>query len=159
MLLCLENTTVPMKQVYMLSEELKNNQERVAKTQRLTLDSSRPLMGLKGVHGLFASDEWWASIQERRMPLLFLSGVINRAYFAGQDEPGINNTVDLIMSDNSIRAEGIYTNNEDDVKFFCIGHRVDIVYALDELKKQPGEGGGKNYSDIVLEMAISEEPV
>ena len=143
--------------MYLLSEELKNDQERVISAQELTLDSSRPLMGLKGAHGLFASDEWWGSIQEKKIPLLFVSGVITRVYVAGQDEGDINNTVDLVTEDGSVTSVGIYTNNIDDVSLFNTGCRVEIVYALDELKRQPARDGGVNYSKVALEMAVSTE--
>lgn len=59
MLLNLEETKIPMKMVFLLSEELKMNPGRVALTQALTLNSSKPMMGLKGIHGLFGSQEWW----------------------------------------------------------------------------------------------------
>ena len=155
MLLFLENTSVSMKRVYLLSEELMNDHERIALAQNLTLDSSRPLMGLKGTHGLFGSVEWWRSIDENKIPLLFISGVIKRAYVAGQDEGDINNTVDLVLDDGSITTVGIYTNNVDDVSLFCVGSHVSVVYALDELKKQPSRDGGVNYSRVALEMAVS----
>ncbi|EMI40263.1 hypothetical protein RRSWK_07223 [Rhodopirellula sp. SWK7] len=38
------------------------------------------------------------------------------------------------------------------------GHLVHVVYALDELKRQPAADGGVNYSRVALEMAISEQP-
>ena len=40
-----------MKPVYTLAEALIKDPARVAKAQSLTLDSSRPHMGLKGSHG------------------------------------------------------------------------------------------------------------
>ncbi|MGK5064798.1 hypothetical protein [Janthinobacterium sp. LB3P112] len=41
-----------MKRIYTLAEALAKDPARIAKTQSLTLDSSRPHMGLKGSHGL-----------------------------------------------------------------------------------------------------------
>jgi len=158
MFLKLDDTNVPMKQVYLLSEELKDNPERISVTQKLTLNSSRPLMGLKGTHGLFASVEWWDSIQENKIPLSYISGVIKRAYVSGQDEGPTNNTVDLVLDDNSTITVGIYTNSIKDVSLFNVGCKVQLVYALDELKKQPARKGGVNYSEIALEMAVSKLP-
>lgn len=159
MLLRLDETGVTMKRVFQLSEELKVNPERVALAQALTLNTSKPHMGLKGTHGLFGSPDWWENIRHRNMPLLFLSGVIQRAYHAGQEEHGMNNTIDLMLDDGSVRAVGIYVNNKDDIKLFCAGCRAEIVYALDELKQQPAMDGGVNYSKVALEMAVSTEPV
>lgn len=63
-----------MKIVYHLSVELKTNLERISLTQALTLDTSRPSMGLKGNLGLFGSGEWWNNIKNGTMPLLRISG-------------------------------------------------------------------------------------
>lgn len=57
-----------------------------------------------------------------------------------------------------MKSVGIYVNDRADLTLFRIGCRVDLVYALDELKKQPGMDGGVNYSKITLEMAVSVEP-
>jgi hypothetical protein len=153
-----ENAWVPMKVVYRLAEELKNDPGQVALAQALTQDKSRPSMGLKGTFGLFASPQWWDSIDQGRMPLLKLSGVIGRTYVAGQDESESVNSMELILADGSVRLEGIYANNEDDKKLFRVGCKVEVIYARDELKQQPGADGGINYSEIPLEMAVSLKP-
>ncbi|MGK5007668.1 hypothetical protein [Janthinobacterium sp. LB2P70] len=46
-----------MKPVYTLAKALAQDPARIVKMQFLTLDITRPYMGLKGSHGLFASDE------------------------------------------------------------------------------------------------------
>ena len=160
MLLELEKAPVPMKLVYLLSEELKKNTKRMALAQALTLDKSRPTMGLKGTHGLFGSQEWWDNIEKREMPLLFLSGIIQRTYVAGQDPSPRDNSFSLLLDNGSIHEESIYHyTNKEDKNLFRVGSRVDIVYALDEMKQQPAPDGGVNYLDITLEMAVSLQPI
>ena len=159
MLLKLDDSPVPMKLVYLLSDELKNDPNRVKMAQELTLDPARPLMGLKGSHGLFASDEWWENVYAEKIPLSFIKGVIESAYIAGQDEEGINNTVDVKLEDGSTVAVGIYTNDVADVSLFKPGCLVYVVYAFDELKRQPARDGGVNYSKVAVEMAVSESPI
>ncbi len=159
MLLNLHEVGDPMKLVYQLSVELERNSEQVRLTQELTLDKSRPTMGLKGSHGLFGSQEWWKNIEERKIPLMDVSGIVQKVYVTGQDESATNNTVDLLLTDGSIRAESIYTNNEEDAKLFRVGSKVNVVYALDELKRQPASDGGINYLEIPLEMAVSLVPL
>jgi len=148
-----------MKRVFSLSDELKRAPERVALTQALTKDESRPFIGLKGSYGLFGSQEWWGNIELRKMPLLFVSGQISRAYVAGQDRSAGNNTIDLIARDGSVFPVGIYTNDKQDVELFREGYWVEMVYALDELKQQPASDGGVNYSKVALEAAVSLQPV
>ncbi|AVV67708.1 hypothetical protein HI806_26615 (plasmid) [Ralstonia solanacearum] len=155
MLLRLEDFCVPMKLVFRLEDRLRDDPERVRLAQALTLDSSRPRMGLRGTHGLFGSPEWWASIREGEIPLIYQNGIVLRAYVAGQEPSTWNNTIDLELDDGSVRMTGIYVNNKNDTKLFCPGCRVGIVYALDELKQQPAIDGGVNYLHIALEMAVS----
>jgi hypothetical protein len=157
MLLHLEKSDVPMRLVFRLEDELQQDPKQVELAQALTLNASKPQMGLKGTHGLFGSPEWWKNIREGKIPLLFLSGVILRTYVAGQDEEKENNTVDLKLDDGSERAVGIYVNNNVDVSSFRVGKRASIVYALDELKRQPAANGGVNYSQIALEMAVQTD--
>lgn len=158
MILTLDNAKVPMRLVYQLSEELKNDPQQVALAQALTLDSSRPKMGLRGTYGLFGSLQWWKSIAEGVMPLRQVSGVVTRVYVSGQDSSEGYNTFDLLTSDDETLAESFYANDESNFCLFKVGHRVEIVYALDELKSQPDLGGKINVSEIVLEIAVSEVP-
>lgn len=159
MLLYFDKSDVPMKRVYLHSEKLKASPDRVAAAQALTLNLSKPMLGLKGTYGLYGSQDWWASIKQRKMLLLFISGIIRRAYVAGQDGGDENNGIDLLLDDGSERAEGIYVNDKADIPLFRSGCLVEIVYALDELKKQPAPDGGINYLEVPLEMAVSLQPV
>lgn len=154
MLLRLEDFGVPMKIVFRLEDRLREDPERVRLAQALTRNPSKPFMGLRGTYGLFGSPEWWSNIREGKMPLLYLSGVVQRAYVAGQDGGETNNTIDLKSDDGSVHMVGIYANSENDVELFHPGSRVGIVYARDELK-QPATDGGVNYLNIALEMAVS----
>jgi hypothetical protein len=148
-----------MRLVYSLSQAMQDNPEDVTLTQKLTLDTTRPLLGLKGTLGLYGSQEWWASIQQGKMPLLILGGVIKRAYVAGMDHSDDNNTIDLLLDDGSVRMEGIYVNDRADIKLFKVGCRVEMAYVRDELKRQPAQDGSVNYSEMPLEMAVALEPV
>ena len=155
MFLQLDRAGAPMRLVYSLPQALEDNPKDVALAQALTLDTTRPLLGLKGTHGLYGSQQWWTSIEQRKMPLLFISGVIRRAYVTGMDNCDENNTIDLLLDDGSIRMEGIYVNNKDDVDLFRVGCRVELVHVLDELKRQPAPDGNVNYLEIPLEVAVS----
>lgn len=154
MLLEHDHLAFSMKTVFTLSEELRRNPERIVIAQALTMDASKPLMGLKGTYGLFGSEEWWRSIEERRTPLRYESGKILRAYCGGQDRSKINNTVDLVTTDDRVVAVGIFTNDKQDIALFREGSWVEVAYALDELKR-PARDGAANFVEITLEMAVS----
>lgn len=142
-----------MKLVYTLAEALIKDPARIAKTQSLTLDNARPHMGLKGSHGLFASDEWWESIKAGRIQTQTVTGRIERTYFAGQDSRRGDqvNSFTLRLDDGSAVDESIYTHSKHDIKLFVPGAMVTMVYALDELKAQPAADSSVNVARIVLE--------
>lgn len=144
----------PMMKIYRLSEELAGDPEQVADAQALTLDQTRPHMGLKGNCGLFGSSEWWESVQSGRMPQRRISGVIKRVFVAGQDRSEIPNAFDMTTHDGTVRMEGIYVNSPQDVLRYQVGRTVEVLYALDELKMAL-PNGEKNYLEIVIEVSIS----
>ncbi|ATQ74009.1 hypothetical protein CR152_05355 [Massilia violaceinigra] len=148
---------VPMKLVFELKEALRHDPKRIELAQALTLDESRPGMGLRGRFGLFASQQWWDHIEQGKMPRRLVSGVISRVYISGQNET-VNNTIDLVTPEGVVRGEAIYVNRRADLALFQVGHRADILYALDELKHQPAPDGGVNYSRVALEVAVSLHP-
>ena len=155
-LLDLENQKYTLKLVYNLGDALKNDPERIKLAQELTLDESRPHMGLKGAHGLFGSDEWWNSIYSKKMKLKFVSGVISRTYYSGMDSDRRHNAYELTLADGSLHREGFYYNDTKDEALYEIGKKVLIAYAQDELKKDKGRG---KYSETPIEIAISYDIV
>jgi hypothetical protein len=114
-------------------------------------------MGLRGSFGLFASPQWWESINLGRMPLRRATGVIVRLYESGQDHTGVHNAFELQLSDGSTEEESIYVNERSEAKLFEVGSVVQVLYALEELKSRD-ENGLPEISDIVLEMAVSLQP-
>ncbi|MES2039355.1 MAG: hypothetical protein V4495_16100 [Pseudomonadota bacterium] len=141
--------------VYELSLELTHDLEQVSLAQALTLDESRPLMGLKGTYGLFGSKEWWGNIANGIMPTKIVSGVIERVYASGQDVENEINTMDIISDEGEHLMEGIYFNSGEEISLYRVGAKVHIFYALDPLKAQASNGGAARFSEIVVEVAIS----
>lgn len=142
-----------MRLIYQLSEELAQDPQQVEKAQALTLDKSRPTMGLKGSHGLFGSPVWWENIENGSLPTKNISGTIKRTYIAGQDESEVDNAFDLLCDDGSIIQESCYVNNQSNISIYQAGRRVLIKYALDELK-QPRRDGQPDHSLIPIEVWV-----
>lgn len=145
---------VDIRLIYSLEEELENDPGQVKLAQALTLNPLKPLLGLKGVNGLFGSQNWWDNIYSHKIQLEEVSGVVRRAYVSGQDYQAQVNTLDIEQIDGSVATVGVYANKTEDVRFLRVGCQICIIYALDELKKQPALDGSKNFSRIALEMAI-----
>jgi hypothetical protein len=146
-----------MKLVYELAKDLERDPEQVRHTRELTLDASRPLMGLRGNCGLFATEEWWQSIKSGRLKTKPIAGVIETTYFAGQDARWGDevNSMRLLLDDGTRHDDSIYALERSDAKLFIPGARVVLVYVLDQLKQQPAADGLVNYLDILLEVAVS----
>jgi hypothetical protein len=158
LLLPLNSRGLAMKRVYQLSQALKDDPTRVAHTHALTLDASRPLLGLRGRHGLMASRRWWQEVARHRMPLQHLAGQVLQLSTAGQDPGGTPNTLALQLDDGTTTTAGIYLNEPRDLALFAPGHRVELVYALDELKAPPTPHQAPQHSRVALEMTVSLTP-
>jgi len=139
--------------IYTLAEELRGDPEQVAAAQALTLDASRPNIGLKGKNGLFGSSQWWANIHAGLIPSRRVVGVIEDVYVAGQGESAVPNAIDLRLQDGEVRMEGIYVNRGSDIAEYRHGRKIEFVYAADELKAAMPDGSA-GYLDIVVEVAI-----
>ena len=152
--------TQTMKLVYELRIDLQRNPERMALTQKLTLDKSRPHMGLRGVGGLWGSDEWWAATRDGKLRRDDVSGVITRTSFAGQDSRWGDevNCFALRLDDGSERSDSIYVNERRDAKLFKPGHRVAWAAVLDPLKNPHEPFTDDGCVKTILEMAVSLKP-
>ncbi len=151
MFLHLEKALVPMKLVYELRVELENDPEYIKIVQALTLNKSRPFMGLKGTYGLYGTEKWWHNIRTRVMPLRHVSCIITETFWGNQDTPDGHNSFNFIDKNGSEEFESFYANNPKDLALFKVGARVEMLYAIDEYKEPSFNDG----SGMVLEMAVS----
>lgn len=147
----------PMKIVYSLRDELRENPQLVAQVQALTLNRQKPDMGLKGAHGLYGSDEWWQSIATGRIKTQVTTGTITELFFAGQDSRWGDevNSFRMKLEDGSMVEDSIYPTLKSERRLFVVGAVVNVVHAFDKMKQQPRFFGSPNYLKILLEMAIS----
>ena len=143
-----------MKKVFDVHVKLQRQAETIEVIRNLTLNRNKPHMGLKGSNGLYASHEWWASIESGKMPTKLVAGVITRAYHAGQGDTGPDNMADILTHEGSIQSIGIEVNDPEDAKLFRVGQSVEVVYALDELKKRAPDGS-PTYSKVTLSVSVS----
>jgi threonine dehydrogenase-like Zn-dependent dehydrogenase len=155
MFIDIEHSQFTMKRTYTLAREVELAPQTVEKAQRLTLDRSRPKMGLKGRHGLFASPEWWKNVENGTIDILRIQGQVVDVYAAGPDATALPDMIDIAAPDGTVVSAGIYVNDPNDVALYTVGRQVELVYALDELKDQPAVDGGINRARIALEMAVS----
>ena len=137
--------------VYRLSTELKREPELVQLAQALTLDAARPLLGLKGDHGLYGSDEWWENIRAGLIRSETRNGVIQRLYRAGMDSGPKPNSFEMICDDGTVWNESIRAN-VGDRNLYQVGNIVRAVYIHDR-RKAPDRAGGQ-FVRILIEIRI-----
>ncbi|UOD32804.1 hypothetical protein INH39_14745 [Massilia violaceinigra] len=158
MYLLLQNAEVPMKLVYQLKDEHEWYPERVKRTQALTLDESRPCMGLSQRLGLFGSPAWWENLQNGAIKHDMVSGEITGLYPRDPDEPEMISFA-MVTKCEEVDHAFVELFDSADAGLFRVGCRVDIFFCYDELKHQPANDGGIAYAKRVVEMAVSLDPV
>lgn len=147
-----------MKLVYQLKDEHERYPERVKRTQALTLDESRPCMGLSQRLGLFGSPAWWENLQNGAIKHDMVSGEITGLYPPDRDEPEMISFA-MVTRYEEVDHAFVELLNSADAGLFRVGCRVDIFFCYDELKHQPANDGGIAYAKRVVEMAVSLDPV
>ena len=74
-----------MLTVYSLWQELEKDSDHLKRAQALSLDRSKPNMGLSTRFGLYGSDEWWRNVDNGVIPRATYSGVITETFYTGMD--------------------------------------------------------------------------
>ena len=121
-----------MKTLYDLKIALADDPKRVADTQALTLDTSKPLIGLAGTYGLFGSPDWWGNLQSGVIPVVVYEGVIESLQFEGMNNEGRSFT--LRLGDGGTFTYSCVVNNKQDLKAYRVGQKVRVTM-LSERKK------------------------
>lgn len=140
---------------YSFKEDMVNQESKIKQIHQLTTDETRPLFGIKGDYGLYATREWWDSIDKGLIKIEIHIGLITKTFKSGQDNVNKDNAFTFIsLIDGKSYDESIYCFNNGDYSFFKEGHFIFIVYALDELKMSTENN--IQYSKTVLEMAVTK---
>lgn len=142
---------------YSFKEDMVNQEDMIRDTINLTLDPDKPLLGIKGDKGLYATPEWWKSIENRNIPSITFCGEIIRTYVAGMDNSNTDNSFSFLSQDNMILDESIYYIDKKHQQLFKKRHFVVIVYAFDEMKSSTPEN--PDFCPTILEMAVSKYPI
>lgn len=151
-----------MRLIYDFKKEMetKRKKEFIEEVRALSLNQDNPF-GIKKDKGLFASDEWWHSVDCGKIITETISGTILSLYEAGMEIRRVPNSFRFVDSSGAIRDESMYMNSKSDRRLFAVGKEIMIFYAYDELKKSTQRPGvpldlENNYVGQVIEMAISK---
>jgi hypothetical protein len=143
-----------VKLVYSLRERLSNDLKYVAAVQARTLDDRQLPGGLKGIYGLFGSDQWWDSIRDGIAPVTCVRGVITKVYFEGMHNEGRG--FEVKMPDGSFYTYSCVSDHKNDLRYYVVGKEVEVRYVTEPLKNPVPltDGGFQTHTDTVLEISI-----
>lgn len=122
-----------MKKIYSLEIEHEDDPSRVEKAQKLSLDSSKPHLGLKGIYGLYGSPEWWENIYRGKVPSKTYEGVIEDISFTGMHNEAEGFT--LKLDDGGAYSYTCVVNRRRNMKLYQVGRRAKVTTFIEVLKK------------------------
>lgn len=123
-------------QVFSLRKSHEENTELLKQAQTLSLDNTRPLLGLSPAQGLYGTEEWWENIANGKINTFWRHGIIMRRFCAGM-ESGKQNSFDYSNdSDNLTYSESFRANKTvpQGKGLYQVGHYVSIRYVEEVLK-------------------------
>ena len=135
---------MPMTEVY----SLKRDEKRSAKIQRASL---APVgYGYEQTNGLFASPEWWQSIESGSLPIHKISGVITRTLMSSMNDwPSCE-----VTSDEGEVTK--WTREAQDAtlaQLYRVGARIEIQYVIQKFRRE-FFAGQKMEDECVLSVLI-----
>ncbi|MET4727788.1 hypothetical protein ABIE09_001592 [Lysobacter enzymogenes] len=142
------------KTVFTFRQELDDDPGFLHAMRSATLDPEEKVFGLKGTHGLVATEEWWENIRNGIIRSETKLGRIARII---DDDLEDSSPFSLIeFEDGSTKYEPNLANSPADQDLYQVGARIRYLYAFDE-GKSPDEFGKPRFIELILEVAICLE--
>ena len=121
-----------MKKIYSLEIEHEDNPGTVELTQKLTLDKSRPAMGLAGTYGLYGSSKWWENLYSGKIPKRIYEGTIEDIHFSGMNNESKSFT--LRLNDGESYNYSCEVNRKRNMKHYQVGRKVKVIEFIENMK-------------------------
>jgi hypothetical protein len=146
-----------MLTVYSLRHELEQDAKYLKDVQTLSLDASRPNMGLSARLGLYGSDEWWRNVESGIIPRARYFGVITETFCEGMDSDRRHNAFRMRTDDGREYSYSMIPANSSHKGLYCVGHRAEITTIFQELKRRNADGTPE-IIEAPLEIRLSTKP-
>ena len=121
-----------MKTIFLLERYLKDRPDVIKDAQELTLNKEKPSMGLSGKHGLYASDEWWESLNNGIFETKTYEGKISTIKFEGMNNEGKSFTLQL--KNGGTYKYSCRINSKKDISLYKEGKTLRVTTYLERLK-------------------------
>jgi hypothetical protein len=147
-----------MVTVYSLREMLDGDPEFLKRVQALSLNKSKPDIGLSASKGLFGSDEWWKNIERGDIRRAEYVGVITETFYAGMDSDRRHNSFRMRTDDGRNYSYSMVPERSSFKGLYAVGHRAEVITIFEELKRR-GQDGKPELLESPLEIRLSTKPV
>lgn len=147
-----------MVTVYSLREKLESDPVFLKTVQALSLNTSKPNMGLSARQGLFGSAEWWKNIESGGIKRAEYFGVITETFYAGQDSDRRHNSFRMRTDDGRDYSYGMIPEKSSFKGLYAFGHRAEVITIFQELKRRSSDGKPE-LLEAPLEIRLSTKPV
>ena len=147
-----------MLTVYSLRHELERRAEYLKQVQALSLDTSRPNMGLSARLGLYGSDEWWRNVESNVIPRANYSGIITETFYEGMESDRRHNSFRMKTDDGREYSYSMIPEDSSYKGLYRAGHRAEITTIFEELKRRNADGDPEVF-ETPLEIRLSTNPV
>jgi hypothetical protein len=147
-----------MLTVYSLRDKIEKDLEYLKLVQALSLNTSKPDMGLSTRLGLYGSQEWWKNVESGLIPRANYSGIITETYYAGMDSDRRHNSFRMKTDDGRAYSYGMVPEHSSYKGLYRPGHRAEIVTIFNELKRR-NRDGTPELLESPLEIRLSTKPV
>jgi hypothetical protein len=144
----------PQAQIVKTIYHLRDDRERIAKVQAASL-SPKPI-GLKPIHGLFGSDEWWRNLDASVIPVIRYAGTITRLFLAGMHNE--SECFEIVTDGQAFRYDCKALRRRDR-KLYKVGVYVELAFVQQELKRPVLTTTGDvndTHSRCLVEIRITE---
>lgn len=140
--------------VYSLREELARDPEQVRVVQAVSLDRSKPNMGLSPKPALYGSEAWWRCVETGAIKRRKYAGTITRLYFAGMDgDRSKPNSFIMATDDGGEFGWSMIANDASNKSLYTVGRRIEVTTILVELKRRQSIWKA-DYMESPLEISI-----
>lgn len=142
------------KTVFTFRQELNDDPSFLIAIHSATLNPQEKVFGLKGTHGLVATEKWWENIRNGIIRSEIKFGRIVKVDGEDGDSSSLSSLIEF--EDGSKKYEPSLANCQADQNLYQVGARIRYLYAFDE-GKSPDEFGKPRFIELILEVAICLE--
>jgi hypothetical protein len=129
--------------------DLREDHQRMRWMQEATMTTRD--FGLEPTHGLFGSADWWLNIEQGRLPIYHLTGLITNICNVGESDHPEFSMVDHSGIETTWKRE---VNCAEDDDLYVMGRMIELAYVLQRTRIDLTDLGIDQTEKCVLSVRI-----